>query len=46
MFFTRLEEAINSTTVFNPGECAGHMVGFNAVGVVDLESMATELLKF
>lgn len=31
---------------FNPGECAGHMVGFNAVGVLDLETLAAELLKF
>ncbi len=31
---------------FNPGECAGHLSGYNAVGVVDLESMATELLRF
>lgn len=31
---------------FNPGECAGHLAGYNAVGVVDLETMATELLKF
>ena len=39
-------EAINSTTIFNPGECAGQMIGFNAVGVVDLDSMMTELIKF
>lgn len=31
---------------FNPGECAGHMPGLNAVGVVDLASMNAELLKF
>lgn len=33
-------------TIFNPGECAGHMRGLNAVGVVDLASMRTSLLKF
>ena len=32
--------------VFNPGECAGHMQGFNAVGVVDLEDLAVEILRF
>ena len=31
---------------FNPGECAGHLAGYNAVGVVDLETMETELLRF
>ena len=32
--------------LFNPGECAGHMKGFNAVGVVDLEDLSAELLRF
>ena len=32
--------------VFNPGECAGHMKGYNAVGVVDLHTLDTTLLKF
>jgi putative phosphoesterase len=32
--------------LFNPGECAGHMKGLNAVGVVDLESMTPELINF
>ena len=31
---------------FNPGECAGHLAGHNAVGIVDLESMTTDLLFF
>jgi predicted phosphodiesterase len=31
---------------FNPGECAGHMAGHNAVGVVDLATLEIELLKF
>jgi putative phosphoesterase len=31
---------------FNPGECAGHLPGHNAVGVVDLATLAVELLKF
>ncbi len=32
--------------VFNPGECAGHLPGHNAVGVVDLASLAAEVLTF
>ena len=36
----------NRQVVFNPGECAGHMKGFNAVGVLDLETLGAELLKF
>ncbi len=32
--------------IFNPGECAGHMKGFNAIGVLDLETLAAELLRF
>jgi hypothetical protein len=32
--------------VFNPGECAGHLAGHNAVGVVDLATLSVELLKF
>ena len=31
---------------FNPGECAGHMTGYNAIGVVDLQNLHTELLRF
>lgn len=32
--------------IFNPGECAGHMKGSNAVGVVSLEDLSVELLRF
>jgi putative phosphoesterase len=32
--------------VVNPGECAGHLRGHNAVGVLDLASLAYERLKF
>jgi uncharacterized protein len=32
--------------IFNPGECAGHMLGFNAIGVVDLSDLSAEVLKF
>ena len=32
--------------VFNPGECAGHMVGLNAVGIVDLDPLEPNLMHF
>lgn len=32
--------------IFNPGECAGHMTGCNAIGVVDLADLKAALLKF
>ncbi|HET6470867.1 MAG TPA: YfcE family phosphodiesterase [Pseudomonadales bacterium] len=32
--------------IFNPGECAGHMEGYNAVGLVDLDSLDAHLLRF
>jgi len=32
--------------VFNPGECAGHLDGHNAVGVVDLATLDVEILSF
>jgi len=31
---------------FNPGECAGMMSGFNAVGVVELSTLRAEVIKF
>lgn len=34
------------TLVFNPGECAGMLAGHNAVGVLDLEDLQVELLRF
>ena len=42
----RLESWGDKTTIFNPGECAGHMSGYNAIGVVDLITLQTELLRF
>ncbi|MDP6376734.1 MAG: YfcE family phosphodiesterase [Pseudomonadales bacterium] len=33
-------------TIFNPGECAGHMTGYNAIGIVDLTTLESELIKF
>ncbi len=32
--------------IFNPGECAGHLPGHNAVGVLDLITLETEILSF
>jgi len=42
----RVAEHRGGRLVFNPGECAGHLPGHNAVGVVDLASLACELLRF
>lgn len=39
-------ERRDGALVFNPGECAGHLPGHNAVGVVDLATLDTELLRF
>ena len=41
----RIERAAGRL-IFNPGECAGHLEGRNAVGVVDLRSLETEILLF
>jgi putative phosphoesterase len=32
--------------VLNPGECAGHLPGHNAVAVLDLGTLAAEILRF
>ncbi len=39
-------EQRGDTLIFNPGECAGFMAGRNAVGLVDLLTLDTELLRF
>lgn len=41
----RLEQQAQ-TLFFNPGECAGHLQGHNAIGIVDLAALTTQLLKF
>ncbi|MGE4609253.1 MAG: metallophosphoesterase [Myxococcota bacterium] len=42
----RVVERSAGRIVFNPGECAGHMTGHNAIGVLDLESLEPEILLF
>jgi putative phosphoesterase len=42
----RVVERRGESLVFNPGECAGHLRGHNAVGVVDLAALSVELLHF
>ena len=42
----RVIERSDGRLVFNPGECAGHLPGHNAVGVVDLATLESELLHF
>ena len=32
--------------IFNPGECAGHLPGRNAIGVVELGDLSVEILNF
>ena len=41
----RIEES-RGQLIFNPGECAGHMEGLNAIGVVDLATLTPTLLSF
>jgi putative phosphoesterase len=41
-----VEERHNGSLVFNPGECAGWMEGRNVIGVLDLEDLGIELLRF
>ena len=40
------QETRDGVLVFNPGECAGHMPGRNAVGVLDLATLQSETLNF
>jgi putative phosphoesterase len=39
-------ERRGATLVFNPGECAGHLRGHNAVGILDLARLAAEVELF
>jgi hypothetical protein len=39
-------ERRDGALVLNPGECAGHLRGHNAVAVVDLAELALEILRF
>ena len=43
----RYTHVINDNQLlFNPGECAGLMPGLNAIGLVDLETLEAEVIKF
>ena len=42
----RTIERPNGRLVFNPGECAGHLPGLNAVGVLDLATLTAEIVHF
>ncbi len=35
-----------SRLVFNPGECAGMMTGYNAIGLLDLLTLETQIINF
>ena len=39
-------ERVNRQVTFNPGECAGHMHGHNAIGIVNLVDLSAEIMKF
>jgi putative phosphoesterase len=39
-------ERAGSTLILNPGECAGWLQGHNSVGVLDLERLEVEILRF
>lgn len=39
-------ERRGSALCFNPGECAGHLPGYNRIGVLDLVSLEAEILRF
>jgi putative phosphoesterase len=41
-----VHERRNGALVFNPGECAGMLRGHNAVGLLTLESLEVEWLRF
>ena len=43
---TRIIEYSNSQLTFNPGECAGMMKGLNAIGILDLETLNPEVIRF
>jgi uncharacterized protein len=42
----RAIERSDGRLVFNPGECAGHLPGLNAVGVLDLATLEAQILRF
>ena len=42
----RCDRPTGDQVIFNPGECAGHMPGLNAVGIVDLTDLTTSLVHF
>jgi putative phosphoesterase len=39
-------ERADGRLVFNPGECAGWLDGYNSVGVLDLAGLEIEILRF
>ena len=39
-------ERRDDALIVNPGECAGHLPGHNAIGVLDLVTLTAEILRF
>ena len=42
----QLIEMKDGRLTFNPGECAGMMPGYNAIGILDLKTLTPEILNF
>lgn len=42
----RTDRAEDGSLIFNPGECAGHIKGMNAVGIVDLDQLEPSIVNF
>ena len=41
-----VHERRGGALLFNPGECAGHLPGYNRIGVLDLATLEAEILRF
>ena len=42
----RVDRTESGSLIFNPGECAGHVKGLNAVGIVNLDQLETSIVNF
>ena len=42
----RADRTDNGSLIFNPGECAGHVKGLNAIGIVNLDQLETSIVNF
>ena len=42
----RADRTEGGSLIFNPGECAGHVKGLNAVGIVNLDQLEPSIVNF